>query len=212
MSAQNKTRTLVVGDSATYRPVYENIGKDVYFYVSGSRGDKHNKLVKGSMDIDRRVAVFGGDVVISGSLRVEGGELAGSFDFDCDTLEITGSVEVEGTGRFTSGISTTDITTLNGDAFFVAGNGIALTSDPSSGQITIAQNIEWNERLSGIIDGENLTFMTAHMPASTTTIMVFLNGVLQESGAEADFTISGNTVTFNIAPPVGSKVTATYSR
>ena len=195
--------------SKAYKAPFADIGSDVYWYVSGS------KHVKGAEH--KAVAVFGGDVVISGSLHVEGCELTGSFNFDCDILELTGSIDVQGPGKFTDGVGTSNITTLAGDPFFVAGTGISISSDPITGQLTVTsnssvQNIEWNEKLSGLADGVNVVFTTAWTPASSTTIMVFVNGVLQEAGADADFTISGNTVTFNGPPIEGSKVTATYSR
>lgn len=214
MTSQSKTRTLIVGETRTTRSVYKDIGKDVYFYVSGSKNTKDNGLTQGSMDDDRRVAVFGGDVVISGSLKVEGGELAGSFDFDCDSLELTGSLDVEGTGSFTAGVAVTNITTLAGDPFFIAGSGISF-STALSGQTTISStstSIEWNERLSGTADGSNDTFTLAYTPSSSTSLMVFVNGILQESGVQEDYTISGSTITFNSAPRPDSKITATYSR
>lgn len=196
--------------SLSYKAPFSNIGKDVYWYISGS------KEVKSSSDPNRQVAVFGGDVVISGSLHVAGCNLTGSFNFDCNALELTGSLEVEGTGEFTAGVATTDITTLGGDPFFVAGSGISLSVAPS-GQITVSattgiSNIEWNERLTGDADGINATFTMAYSPASPTALMVFVNGVLQEAGAAADFTISGSVVTFNTPPAPESKITATYSR
>lgn len=195
--------------SPDYKAPFAEIGKDVYWYVSGS------KEVKNIAD-GRHVAVFGGDVVISGSLRVEGCELTGSFNFDCDTLELTGSIEVEGIGKFTNAVSTTNITTLGGDPFLAAGTGISFSTAPS-GQITISattgvSNIEWNERLAGEANGSNAIFTMAYSPVSPTAIMVFVNGVLQEAGLTADFTINNNTITFNNAPPAESKITATYSR
>ena len=194
-----------------YKAPYADIGSDVYWYISGS------KQIVDTTNPNRHVAVFGGDVIISGSLKVEGCELTGSFSFDCDSLELTGSIDVQGTGKFTDGIATSDITTISGDPFFIAGSGISLSSNPSTGQLTITsnssvQNIEWNERLSGASDGVNTIFTLAYAPSSSTTIMVFVNGVLQEAGASADFTISGTTITFNTAPNAESKVTATYSR
>jgi hypothetical protein len=99
---------------------------------------------------------------------------------------------------------------------FVAGTGISISSSPS-GEITInnssqVQSIVWNERLSGDIDGVNNIFTLTFTPSDTDSIMVFLNGVLLEAGADADFTISGSTVTMLIPPTHGSKVTATYSK
>jgi len=193
--------------SLNYKAPFSNIGKDVYWYVSGS------KRAKNGTDPNRHIAVFGGDVVISGSLHVECCDLTGSFNFDCNALELTGSLEVEGTGEFTAGVATTDITTLEGDPFFVAGSGISFLIAPS-GQITVAATatIEWNERLTGAADGTNAIFTLAHTPASSTALMVFVNGVLQEAGVGADFTISVATVTFNNPPAAESKITATYSR
>lgn len=192
--------------SVDYKSPFSEIGKDVYWYISGS------KNIKDSSNPGRNIAVFGGDVVISGSLYVEGCELTGSFNFDCDTLELTGSIDVQGNGKFTTGLATSDITTVAGDPFFIAGTGITLSSDPATGQLTITQNIEWNERLSGTADGVNNIFTLTYTPSSPATIMVFVNGVLQENGITADFTISGNVITFNSPPNVESKVTATYSR
>ncbi len=193
-----------------YRSPFAEIGKDVYWYVSGS------KEIDYEAGANRHVAVFGGDVVISGSLRVESCELTGSFSFDCNTLELTGSIEVAGVGKFTENVSTTNITTLAGDPFLAAGAGISLSVAPG-GQITLSattgvSNIEWNERLAGVTDGSNVAFTMAHMPVSSTTLMVFVNGVLQEAGSLADFTISGTAITFNNPPLAESKVTATYSR
>lgn len=193
-----------------YKAPFADIGSDVYWYVSGS------KEVKSPQNPNRHVAVFGGDVVISGSLHVEGCELSGSFNFDCDTLELTGSIDVAGTGKFTNSVATTNLTTLLGNPFLTAGTGISF-SIAGDGQITISattsvSNIEWNERLSGDADGSNTIFTMAHTPASSATIMVFVNGVLQEAGVSADFTISGNTITFNNPPSVESKITSTYSR
>ena len=177
--------------------------RSVYFYVSGSRDESHPE--------DRNVAVFGGDVVISGSLKVEGCELTGSFSFDCDTLELTGSIEVEGTGLFTDGIATTSITLPNGDPFFASGAGISLTVAPS-GQLSFSSNIVWNERLIGEANGSNNEFLLNNSPYSSETLMVFVNGVLQEVGSMNDFVLEGSKIVFITPPPVGSKVLATYSK
>lgn len=183
---------------------YAEIGEDVYFYVSGT--------IDGKPNVDRRVAVFGGDVVISGSLRVEGCELTGSFNFDCDILELTGTIDVHGNGKFTEGVSTSEIKTLSGDPFFASGAGINLSSDPSTGQITISSTLVWNEKLLGDVDGVNTNFSTSYSLSSSETLMVFVNGVLQEAGEESDFIVSGNTITFNTPPTINSKIIATYTK
>lgn len=99
---------------------------------------------------------------------------------------------------------------------FQAGPGISISTS-SGGVVTISstsevQDLVWNERLTGATDGINTNFSLAYTPASPDAIMVFLNGVLQEQGAGADFTLAGNTVTMSLSPPPESKLTATYSK
>lgn len=167
-----------------YKSPFADIGTDVYWYISGSK----NLLNTSS---ERQVAVFGGDVINSGSLVVEE---SGSFGF---------------------GISTRNITNLVGDPFLIAGTGISLSSD-TTGQITITSTaltgFEWNERLTGTTNGVNTVFNIAYTPTNSNSLMIFLNGVLQEPGITQDYTVSGTTITFNTAPKAESKITATYSR
>lgn len=190
------------------RSPYAAIGQDVVWYVSGSIDSKDTGV---SLE-NRAVAVFGGDVVVSGSLRVEGGELAGSFNFDCDVLELTGSIEVQGNGVFTTGITGSLTTLPSGDSFLAGSGGINIVTS-SSGQVVISTDvIEWNERL-GYGDGATHIFGLNYQPSNPVAIMIFVNGVLQERDeGTADFSLSGSTVTFNYVPPPGSKITATYSR
>jgi len=97
---------------------------------------------------------------------------------------------------------------------YQAGSGINISTS-SGGVVTISSTSEvndlvWNERLSGLINGVNSTFSLQYQPASPDALMVFLNGVLQESGV--DFTLNGSTVEMVEPPPPGGKITATYSK
>jgi hypothetical protein len=183
---------------------YSSIGKDVIWYVSGS--------IDGTTPENKAVAVFGGDVVVSGSLRVEGGELAGSFNFDVDVLELTGSLEVQGNGIFTTGI-TGSLTRLPDGGAFIAGAGGVSISTASNGQVVVFTNaIEWNERV-GYGDGSSKIFSLSYEPADSQSVMLFVNGVLQERDEEtADFHIEGSTITFNYTPEASAKITATYAK
>lgn len=58
---------------------------------------------------------------------------------------------------------------------------------------------------SGSIDGSNVTFTLAHNPI-TGSLHLYLNGVLQDP--TDDFSLSTNTITFTIAPSVGTDATA----
>lgn len=62
---------------------------------------------------------------------------------------------------------------------------------------------------SGSINGVNTTFTLANTPVAGTE-QVFLNGLLQEPGGSNDYTISGDTITYNTAPETGDRLVVTY--
>jgi len=65
-----------------------------------------------------------------------------------------------------------------------------------------------NETPSGTIDGSNKTFTLANSPSPADSLMLFVNGVFQTSGE--DYSLSGDTITFTVAPPSGSIIRAFY--
>ena len=65
------------------------------------------------------------------------------------------------------------------------------------------------ETPSGLVDGANLAFTLANTP-KTGTEDVYVNGVLQESGAGNDYTISGVTITMLFALQPGDKLRISY--
>lgn len=70
-----------------------------------------------------------------------------------------------------------------------------------------------NETPSGAFDGVNTTFTLAHTPLAGT-LLLFLNGQFQHPGVSADYTLSGDTITYNAAPSAafsGLPFTAVYS-
>lgn len=56
---------------------------------------------------------------------------------------------------------------------------------------------------TGTINGINTIFTLANAPITGQIVLVFLGGVLQNPGVSNDYTISGNTITFNTAPSTG---------
>lgn len=129
-----------------------------------------------------------------------------------EMLRVSGSSYFEaGSARFTAGLSGSLTQLTDGTSYLIAGSGIGIVTG-SKGQITVSQNIEWNENLVGAIDGINTNFTLTYLPSNANSIMVFLNGILLEQGVENDFTIFGTTVSLIEPPLPDSKVTATYSR
>jgi hypothetical protein len=86
-----------------------DVGTDVFFFVSGSTGAISNEK-----------SLFGGDVVVSGSLFAEG-----------DRLEMTGSILA------TTGFSGSLTRLTDGTSYLVAGNNVTITSQ-SNGSVLIS--------------------------------------------------------------------------
>lgn len=93
----------------------------------------------------------------------------------------------------------------------------AATTDSSTTIATTAfvktaagtQSIVDNETPAGTINGSNVTFTLASTPA-TNSLMLYKNGIRLKPGG-ADYTLSGNTITFVTAPPTGAVLLADYN-
>jgi hypothetical protein len=68
------------------------------------------------------------------------------------------------------------------------------------------------ESPGGVVDGSNVTFTLANVPAPATSLHLFRNGILQKIGF--DYTSSGATVTFLFiaTPQPGDTILAAYRR
>lgn len=67
------------------------------------------------------------------------------------------------------------------------------------------------ETPSGSINGSNTGFTLANTPVAGSE-HVYLNGILQESGAGNDYTISGTSITMLTAPLTGEKIRVSYRK
>lgn len=75
----------------------------------------------------------------------------------------------------------------------------------------VASNFVDKEVPSGAINGSNATYALANTPTIGTE-HVYVNGLLQESGAGNDYTISGATITMSTALAAGEKIRVTYRK
>lgn len=109
-------------------------------------------------------------------------------------------------------------------AYILVGNGsnvatpVAVSGDATmsnTGALSVAStvakyaNFVFGEVPSGAVNGANAAFTLASAPQSGT-VCVFLNGVRQNVGAGNDYTISGQTITFNGAPSTGDTILVDY--
>lgn len=75
----------------------------------------------------------------------------------------------------------------------------------------LGSNFVEKEVPSGSINGSNVTFTLANTPVAGTE-HVYVNGVLMESGAGNDYTITGATITLATAPASGEKIRVSYRK
>ncbi len=81
---------------------------------------------------------------------------------------------------------------------------------PTSAGLTNTNFVD-KEVPSGSINGSNTSFVLANTPVAGSE-HVYLNGLLLESGAGNDYTISGATMTFATAPLTGEKIRVSYRK
>jgi hypothetical protein len=81
---------------------------------------------------------------------------------------------------------------------------------PTSAGLTNSNFVD-KEIPSGAINGSNVTFTLANTPVAGSE-HGYLNGLLVESGAGNDYTISGATVTMATAPLTGEKLRFSYRK
>lgn len=90
---------------------------------------------------------------------------------------------------------------------YTTANGLEW-ADVASGYVELTDIIA-NEIPSGTINGANTDFTVANSIASGT-LQVMLNGLQQEPGSGNDYTLSGTTVTFAVAPETGDILLVNY--
>lgn len=106
----------------------------------------------------------------------------------------------------------------DGSPYLIAGPNVSIDIN-GSGQITIGSTVPsvlpvkttvWMEIPEGEADGVNMVFSLEHEPEPASSLMFFVNGVLQIQGLVYDYVLDGNTVTLLNAPNEGSNLAATY--
>jgi hypothetical protein len=109
-----------------------------------------------------------------------------------------------------------------GGDFLLGGDSIVMNYAPMGGSNILATymyqivlptgpSVSWMETPSGITDGTNITFTLAHSPDPISSLMFYVNGILQKQGEFSDYVLTDNVVTMNYIPQVGSIITATYA-
>lgn len=126
-----------------------------------------------------------GDLILDGTLSLDGNKIS-NMGAPSDSSDATTKGYVDG-----------QISTVN--------------TTISNNQVVNLQSADWlfSETPSGTVNGSNATFTLASAPVASK-VLVFRNGLLQIEGGGEDYTISGTTITFVVAPGVGSKMRVVY--
>ena len=154
---------IIRGDETSLDSPFD-VGSDVFFFVSGS--------VQATDPNENRVAVFGGDLVVSGAFLLES-----------DYLEITGTLVV------TEGVSGSITKLADGTSYLVAGSNITIASQ-SNGSVVISST-------GG--GGSSINFFDSTTAGSvyTTGSFAFRGQELIDSpsdiGTDVFFFVSGST-------------------
>jgi hypothetical protein len=100
--------------------------------------------------------------------------------------------------------------TASGDVT-VASTGVLTVNNTSGSGFMKYTNVIDNETPTGTVNGSNTAFTLANTPANSS-LMLFVNGQLQEPGTGNDYTISGAAITMLYAPLTGDKIRAYYNK
>jgi hypothetical protein len=95
-----------------------------------------------------------------------------------------------------------------GGSATLGGNNVFTGHNTFTGTTTL-ENIGLHA-VTGTVNSVNKVFTLGITPVANQFVLMFLNGLVQNPGGGNDYTLSGNTVTFTVAPITSSIVLALY--
>lgn len=216
--------------------VYTNA---ITFYIAGAPANGTNVTITNpySFYIAAGAAFFGGHLTVEG-VTSTGATGTGKFVFDnsptftgtvvIPTPFTLGAVSVTSTGTQLNYLSAATGTTGTTSSTIVFSISPALTGTPTAPTATVGTNTTQiattafvttnfigyanyivRETPSGSINSSNVTFTLANTP-KVGSEMVYQNGLLQ--AVTVDYTISGGTITYLVAPTTGDTLVVTYTK
>lgn len=182
--------------ASTANVTVSNPGTAVFDGVTLSNGDR--LLLKNqSAQAENGIYIFNGS----------GSALTRAADFDA-WAEIPGAVVPVEEG--TTNADTLWLCTSNSGGT-LGTTAVTWFQIPTTASGLTNSNFVDKEVPSGSINGSNTAFSLANTPVSGSEHL-YLNGVLQESGAGNDYTISGASITMLTAPLTGEKLRVSYRK
>lgn len=202
---------------------------DVNIYFSGSKSSQGS--------LNRGTALFGGDVVISGTLhggsplKIGGGmqvigntEFHGPMIFNAPASFCSGFIVDEGlttfqeSSTFNGGLSGSLTQLIDSTSFIKEAGAISVVTQSNGSLVISSPNLIFNEYL-GQGSNENTLFTLSKSPTSPKNISVYINGVLQlpatiiTTAPYQDYSVTGSTIFFTTSsrPEPGSIIIANYT-
>lgn len=149
---------------------------------------------------------------------VTNGAAAGTWDVSYTAPGGSGSVttvsvaSANGLAGTVATSTTTPVITLSTTITgLLRGNGTAISAAVAGTDFVAPTSFADRELPSGLINGANTTYTLANTPVAGSE-HVYLNGILQQSGAGEDYTISGLTITYLAAPQTNDRLRVSYRR
>jgi hypothetical protein len=150
----------------------------------------------------------GNGIVFDGSNNITVNPNGTSLNVSASGVKISdgtpGQLMIAGSGNLAA------FTSVTGDVTF-AGSGASTVNNTSGTGFTKYGNFVTNETPGGLLNGTNTTYTLANTPV-TGTVVVIVSGVVQDSGAGNDYTISGNTITMLYVLVSTDKIRANYMK
>jgi len=125
------------------------------------------------------------------------------------STDATGSVSFDGSANATIAVTLANSGVTAGTYNNVTVDAKGRVTAGSTVAYLTASNFVAKETPAGTVDGVNMTFTLANAPVAGTEHL-YWNGMLLESGAGNDYTISGNTITMLFAVQSGEKLRCSY--
>ena len=209
--------------------MFSKVGSDVFLFVSGTRSNNNFTRTGATL--------FGGDVVISGTLhggsplKIGGGmqvtgdtAFEGPMTFDGRTLFNTGfdvdsgSTIFQESSTFNGGLSGSLTQLVDSTSFIKEAGAISVVTQSNGSLVISSPNLVFNEYL-GQGNNENTLFTLSKTPTAPKNITIYLNGVLQlpatiiTTAPFQDYSATGSAIFFTTAslPEAGSIIMANYT-
>jgi len=190
---------IIVGNGSGV-PTYVAVSGDITIANDGATTIGATKVVDSMVNDDVATGLAGvGLSASSGVMALDVSEVTGAVvDVSADSIVIQ-----DATDDTTKKETIADLATAMAGSGITATDGV-LSADANAETVLVEDDIKF-EDYSGDVDG----FELVSAPLANS-VQIFLNGLLQQEGSGKDYTLTGSTVAWTVAPDAGDLILAHY--